>query len=168
VENKQIHHDVRNNLVLLMLAFILIAIGVLVYVFDRQPEHVYFLPEWLSQKDLYRSVFGSVGGWFPTFAHVFTFILLTVLFSPSASKLIPVCLGWFMLETIFEIGQIDAIANWIFSHTSDWYLFVPFLENIVNYFIRGTFDVLDLVAIAAGTIAAYVAVITINIKRIRR
>jgi hypothetical protein len=37
----------------------------------------------------------------------------------------------------------------------DWFEGIPFLENTRNYFQRGTFDMVDLVAIAVGTAAAY-------------
>ena len=136
-----------------------LGVGVLVYVFDRQPEFIYFLPGGLSLNSHLGSLFGGIGNHLPTFLHVYAFILLTVVVAvPSITKLIPVCLAWFTLDTLFEVAQIDTIAQWIALHTPGWFAGIPFLENTSNYFLFGTFDVIDLMSIAAGTIAAYITV----------
>lgn len=136
-----------------------LGVGVLIYVFDRQPEFIYFLPGWLSLNSHLGSLFGSIGNHLPTFLHVYAFILLTVVAaSPSISKLIPVCLAWFTLDSLFEVAQIDAIAQWLAIHTPAWFADIPFLENTTRYFLLGTFDVIDLLSIAAGTITAYITV----------
>ena len=137
-----------------------LSIGVLVYVFDRQAEFVYFLPDWLSLHTKAGSVFGSIGDYLPTFIHVYAFILLTVIVAvPTITKLIPVCLAWFTLDTLFEIAQINAIAQWIANHTPGWFSGIPFLENTADYFLMGTFHVFDLASIAMGTLAAYLTVV---------
>jgi len=134
-------------------------VGVLVYVFDRQPEFIYFLPDWLSLNGQFGSHFGILGNYLPTFLHVYAFILLTVVVAvPTITKLFPVCLAWFCLDSLFEIAQIAPIANWVTTHTPAWFTGIPFLENTANYFLMGTFDVSDLLSIAAGTIAAYLTV----------
>lgn len=136
-----------------------LGVGVLVYVFDRQPELIYFLPGWLSLNSHLDGLFGSIGNHLPTFLHVYAFILLTVVVAtPSITKLIPICLAWFTLDTLFEVAQIDAIAQWIALHTPGWFAGIPFLENTSNYFLFGTFDVVDLLSITVGTIAAYITV----------
>ena len=144
---------------LFAIAFGALSIGVLVYVLDRQAEFIYFLPGWLSLHDTTGSIFGSIGGYLPTFIHVYVFILLTVIVAvPAITKLIPVCLAWFTLDTLFEVAQIDAIARWVAMHTPSWFNGIPFLENTANYFLMGTFDALDLLSIAIGTLAAYLTV----------
>ena len=144
---------------LFAIAFGALGIGVLVYVLDRQAEFVYFLPGWLSLHTQAGSVFGSIGNYLPTFIHVYAFILLTVIVAvPAITKLIPVCLAWLTLDTLFEIAQIDAIARWIASHTPGWFSGIPFLENTSDYFLMGTFDALDLLSIAGGTLAAFLTV----------
>jgi hypothetical protein len=136
-----------------------LGVGVLVYVFDRQAEFVYFLPDWLSLHTQAGSIFGSIGDYLPTFIHVYAFILLTVIVAvPAITKLIPVCLAWFTLDTLFEVAQIDAIARWIAMHTPSWFNGIPFLENTADYFLMGTFHVFDLASIAMGTLAAYLTV----------
>jgi hypothetical protein len=137
-----------------------LGVGVLVYVFDRQAEFVYFLPDWLSLHTQAGSIFGSIGDYLPTFIHVYAFILLTVIVAvPAITKLIPVCLAWFTLDTLFEVAQIDAIARWIAMHTPSWFNGIPFLENTADYFLMGTFHVFDLISIAMGTLAAYLTVL---------
>jgi hypothetical protein len=141
------------------LGFGALGVGVLVYVFDRQPELIYFLPGWLSLNNQLGGLFGSIGNYLPTFIHVYAFILLTVVVAvPSITKLIPVCLAWFTLDTLFEVAQMDAIAQWLAIHTPPWFTGIPFLENSSNYFLLGTFDAIDILSIAAGTITAYITV----------
>lgn len=153
--------------VLLAIAIGAFCVGVLVYVFDRQSELVYFLPNWLSLEKDIGGLFGSIGYYLPTFIHVYTFILLTVVVAvPSIAKLIPVCLVWFTLDTLFEIAQINPIAQWIGSHTPYWISGIPFIENTVDYFMMGTFDVFDIISIATGTLAAYLTV-TLHTRRFK-
>jgi hypothetical protein len=133
-----------------------LCMGVLLYALDRQHDHVYFLSAWTPAYYPAVRVFGTLGNYLPTFIHVYAFILLTVaVAAPSINKIIPICLAWFTLDTLFEIAQIDSGARWIAHHIPAWFSGIPFLENTANYFLFGTFDVLDLLSIAAGTSAAY-------------
>lgn len=144
---------------LLIIAIGSLAVGVLVYVFDRQSEFVYFLPGWLSLNSMTGAFFGSISNYLPTFIHVYAFILLTVVFAaPSTTKLIPICLVWFTLDSLFEIAQLDLIATWIGNHTPSWFNGIPFLENTADYFLMGTFDPLDMLSIVAGTLIAYLTI----------
>jgi len=151
---------------LLVVATGALGVGVLVYVLDRQAEFVYFVPAWLSLHNHAGSVFGSISDYLPTFIHVYAFILLTVVVAvPAITKLIPVCLVWFTLDSLFEVAQLNPVAQWIGSHTPGWFNGIPILENTANYFLMGTFDALDLLSIAAGTLAAYFTVALI-IRRV--
>ena len=149
----------RRQHILVAISISALCVGVLVYAFDRQPESIYFLPGWLSLHDQSGSIFGSLGNYLPTFIHVYAFILLTVVVAaPSLAKLIPVCLAWFSLDSLFEIAQLNPIAQWIASHTPSWFNGIPFLENTANYFLMGSFNVFDMFSIAIGTLAAYLTV----------
>ena len=137
-----------------------LGVGVLVYVLDRQAETVYFLPDWLSLHTQAGGIFGSIGDYLPTFIHVYAFILLTVVVAvPAITKLIPVCLAWLTIDTLFEVAQLNPIAHWIANHIPTWFDGIPFLENTANYFLMGTFHVYDLASIAMGTLAAYLTVV---------
>jgi len=141
---------------ILIIAISALFVGALVYVYDRQPEFVYFLPAWLSFENQTVSFFGKIGNYLPTFIHVYAFILLTVVVTvPTATKLIPVCLAWFSLDSLFEFAQLNPIAQWIGNHIPIWFDGIPFVENTKNYFLMGTFDVFDLISIIVGTLAAY-------------
>ena len=142
-----------------IIAISALCIGVLVYVFDRNAESIYLLPNWLSFNSTTGSFFGTIGNYIPTFVHVYAFILLTAAVAvPSITSIIPVCLSWFSLDSLLEVAQISSIARWIAMHTPDWFSGIPLLENTASYFMLGTFDALDLVSIAAGTLAAYLTV----------
>ena len=136
-----------------------LAVGVLVYLIDRQPASVYFIPEWISLNNNFGPIFGELGAFLPTFIHVYVFILLTALvLTPPPSKAALICLAWFALECSFEIAQITSIAQWIVGVVPNWFAGIPFLENTSAYFVAGTFDLLDLVSIAAGTAGAYLTI----------
>ncbi|MEJ2553383.1 MAG: hypothetical protein P8079_05040 [Gammaproteobacteria bacterium] len=131
--------------------------GVLFYVLDRPHSHVYFLPAWLPSPHISTGLFGTIGDHLPTFLHVYAFILLTVaVTAPPISKLLPVCLAWFTLDSLLEAGQARPFARWIAAHTPAWFTGIPFLDNTRDYFLSGTFDRLDLLSIAAGTTVAYI------------
>jgi len=144
---------------MLAIAIGALCMGVLLYALDRQHDHVYFLSIWTPANYPAIRVFGTLGNYLPTFIHVYAFILLNVaVAAPAMNKIIPICLAWFTLDSLFEVAQIATSARWIAQHTPDWFSGIPFLENTANYFLSGTFDVLDLLSIAAGTIAAYITI----------
>ena len=129
----------RIEVSLLWLASLLITIGIAVYVVDRGA--VVHLP---------------LGNQLPTFVHPFAFILITAAVLQPWPRLLPaVCAGWFALETAFEFGQRDPIAVGINAAVPGWFAGVPWLEAIPDYFARGTYDPLDVLSIALGTLAAY-------------
>ena len=141
-------------------------IGVLVYLLDRQTESVYFMSSWMALGDSLNPFFGTIGDQLPTFVHVYAFILLTmVVASPLRGSVLYICLFWFIIESLFELAQITVIALWIASYSSEWFHGIPLLENTAAYFLGGTFDVIDLCSIAAGTLAAYLTIV-ISTQRI--
>ena len=138
-------------------------IGVFVYSLDRQPESVYFISSWMALGDNINPFFGAIGDQLPTFVHVYAFILLTMaVVSTTRKYALPICLFWLIIESLFELAQITVIAQWIAERVPEWFHGIPFLENTAAYFIRGTFDILDLCSIAAGTLAAYLTIVLSN------
>lgn len=150
---------IRVNVFLLTAALGMLTLGVLVYLLDRQPETIYFMPEWLLLTDSFSPVFGILGDQLPTFIHVYAFILLTfVVLSPSLRMLVPICMGWFVLDCILELAQISIFAQLIANHIPSWFAGIPFLENTAGYFLSGTYDLMDIVSIAMGTVVAYLTI----------
>ncbi|WP_455202300.1 hypothetical protein [Kaarinaea lacus] len=152
----------------LVMAVVAMVLGIVVYLLDRDAGSVYFMSDWMVLGDGQNSVFGLLGQHIPTFVHVYTFILLTMALVVPEERyrqyLLPVCIGWFLIDALFEIAQIDSIAQRIAGWVPDWFAGIPFLENTASYFIHSTFDILDLLSIGLGTLAAYVT-IQIILKR---
>ena len=141
---------------MLAIAIGALSVGVLLYLLDRQHTHVYFIPNWLPQHNFGSGFFGNIGNYLPTFIHVYAFILLTaVIAARPITKLVSVCLAWFIIDSLLEVAQLDSIAEWIAAHTPHSFSGIPFLENTAGYFLSGTFDKFDILSIAAGSIAAY-------------
>ncbi|MGE5240659.1 MAG: Ig-like domain-containing protein [Bacteroidota bacterium] len=133
--------------------------GLLVYLCDRQPEHVYFLSHGLVPAHGPHPLFGVVGNFLPTFVHVYVFILLTAAVAGSTrARLIRICAAWFVIASVFEVAQHPEISSIIAAVVPAWFARIPVLDNTAAYFRDGTFDVLDLLSIALGTVAAYLTV----------
>lgn len=132
-------------------------LGTLVYLVDRPPDQTYFLYSSsinISLHDTLPNLFGIIGNSLPEFMHVFSFILITagLIFCNKRGYLI-ICLSWFLVDSAFELGQ--KFNTWSSRIIPDWFTGIPFLENTENYFLQGTFDLIDLAAIAFGTVVAY-------------
>ena len=143
-------------------------IGILVYLVDRPPDQTYFVdksPVNISLYQILPNLYGIIGNSLPSFAHVFSFILITAgLIASKKRHFIIICSFWFLINSIFELGQ--KFSTMFLKFIPDWFASIPFLENTGDYFIRGTFSYGDLAAITIGTIAAYfVLIITSERKK---
>ena len=157
----------RLNKTQILIGAIGLFIGLLVYLIDRPPDQTYFVyssPINISLFNIIPNLFGLIGNSLPAFIHVFSFILITagLIFCNKKGYLI-ICLFWFLVDGTFEVGQ--KFNTWSSSITPDWFTDIPFLENIKNYFLHGSFDFIDLAAIAFGTVIAYFVLLTTNKRR---
>jgi hypothetical protein len=161
----RINQSLQLVIIQISLAVVALLIGVLVYLLDRQADRIYFIPHWLAETITGDSFLGAISNHIPTFVHVFAFILLTMAIVVPLQFyrrfLVPVCVFWFSIDSLFEIAQVDAIAHGIAAHAPGWFIGIPFLENTADYFLTGTFDGLDLVSIGLAALAAYYTVGTI-------
>ncbi|UCH49516.1 MAG: hypothetical protein JSU95_06995 [Betaproteobacteria bacterium] len=140
-------------------AFVAMSVGMAVYLFDRQPDGVYLMASWMSLGDQSHSIFGPLGNYLPTFSHIYVFILLTAALAASSLRsALVVCAFWLVIDIAFELGQISFVANKLSELVPSWFSGIPILENTSNYFLSGTFDVLDILSITAGAIAAYLTI----------
>jgi hypothetical protein len=138
-----------------LLALTALGVGVLVYLIDRSPTHVYVLSRiasWISSRN---SRLGALGGSLPEFVHVYAFILLTAATAPKRNTVLSICAFWLLLDALFEFGQHPLLAPRIAAAVPAWFQHVPFLDNTASYFQHGTFDYADLVAIVVGAMFAY-------------
>lgn len=138
-----------------LIAMAALALGMLVYVVDRPPVSVYFLPHIGALADNHKLWFGALGDHIPELVHVYAFILLTASIAAWPVRAWLLCGFWLVIELLFEIGQRPPFAAQIAGAIPRWFQDVPVLENSAAYFLRGVFDPWDLVAIFLGTLAAY-------------
>lgn len=150
----------RSKIIQAAPAAIALLVGVIVYLLDRQTDSVYFMAHWMVLGENSRPFFGAIGNHLPTFVHVYAFILLTAIFvTQSRAYALSICIFWFIIDSVFEVAQITTFAQWIAKHIPYWFHKIPFLENTSHYFLSGTFDVLDIFSITAGTLAAYLTIV---------
>ena len=139
-------------------------LGSLVYLVDRPPDHTYFVYNNFVNISLHNtlpSLFGSIGNSLPAFIHVFSFILITAsLISCRKKGYLFICLGWFLVNCVFELGQ--KFSSLTLKIIPSWFSSIPFMENTRNYFLYGTFDYIDLAAITFGAVMAYFVLLITN------
>lgn len=122
--------------------------GFLVYVLVRDPADL----GWLPATPAPALPFADWSGPLPSFLHTLGFILLTAVVAGVRRRgpLAVVSLAWVSVESLFEIGQHPLLAGALASGLSG----LPGLAGAGPYFVNGTFDPLDLLAVAlAGALA---------------
>lgn len=154
----------RTNWVQISIGVVALVVGSLIYLIDRPPDQTYFVyssPINISLFDIIPTLFASIGNSLPEFIHVFSFILITAgLLCCQKRGLLIICLSWFLVDSTFELGQ--KFNTWSSSIIPNWFTGIPFLKTTENYFLQGTFDFVDLAAIAFGTLIAYFVLLTTN------
>ena len=159
--------DSRINRVQILIGVAGLLVGLLIYLVDRRPDQTYFVyssPINITLSNTIPNLFGLIGNSLPALIHVFSFILITAaLISCQKRGYLIICLSWFIVDCAFELGQ--KFDTWSSRIIPDWFAGIPFLENTENYFSRGTFDILDLSAIAFGTVIAYFVILTTTKRR---
>ena len=138
-----------------------LCLGALVYLTLRSPDQIYFTKFFNIHETLYEiqsPILKTVGRSLPAFLHVFSFSLITASFFRYSKKTYAaICTGWFLVNCAFELGQkYKAQATKL---VFDFFDKIPFLESTRNFFLRGTFDWLDLMAFVLGTAAAFLILI---------
>ncbi len=143
----------RPEVDMVLLAALLSATGVAVYALDRGAA-VYFLSGWTNAPAI--TVFGPLAGHLPTFLHTLVFILITaVVLKPWPRTLPATCATWFLIECLFEVGQMAPIDGYIATAVPAWFDSVPLLRITSSYFTQGTYDPLDVLSIGIGAVVAY-------------
>lgn len=152
----------RHRGLYILLGAIGLSVGTLVYLLDRDPEHIYFIYKHGIDFSLYHALpnlFGPLGNSLPTFIHVFSFILLTAaIISCGKRGHLVICLCWVFVDLLFELGQ--KFKTWSVMMIPDWFSTIPYLENSRNYFLYGSFDLNDIGSIILGAILAYILLLT--------
>jgi hypothetical protein len=141
----------------LFIGLLVLCMGAMVYMTLRSPDHVYFTKYFGIHQVLFEvrsPILKFIGYRLPAFAHVFAFILITAsFFKYSRKAYLVICAGWFLIDFIFELGQ--KYKTFALSLEFDFFKKIDFLEGWRNYFLLGTFDILDIAAYALGAAMAY-------------
>ena len=142
-------------------------IGLLFYLTNRPSDQIYFICKGfipISMPQYFSVKLGIIGLCLPSFVHVFSFSIITAGWISSGKRsMFMICLVWFIIDSLFELGQKYNI--WSSSIVPDWFFNVPFLENTKNYFMKGTFDYFDLIAISIGAASAYLVLIITETRK---
>jgi len=146
---------------LVLIASLSMVAGLFIYAADRAPGSVYLFPDALSLNSGEGLIFGALGAYLPTFIHVYTFTLLTyACLSCDRAAVITTCGFWFIIDSLLELCQQEVVATGIITIVPQWFDSIPVLENVSPYFVKGTFDPVDLLSIAVGSITAYFTINT--------
>jgi hypothetical protein len=148
----------KANIPLILAGIGALCLGALVYLFGRPPESYGFsliVRDYLSFIHPHSPLFGGLADNLPSFTHVFAFSLMTAgLLGPGRKGTLLICLMWFSIDAVFEIGQglkpisLAIIPEWIKVHP------VP-MADLQEYIRCGTFDFRDILACLLGALAAF-------------
>jgi len=157
--NEQNADSVLNcNRFQIVIGVLAILVGSAIYLTQRSPDQTYvfiLLPKWFSGYRALPRLPIALSGSLPTFMHALSFSIITgSLFRPRTSTYAGVCILWFLIELAFELGQ--GPGRWIAYSMPTW---MDGLSVIREYFIFGTFDLLDILSAFLGSIAAFLLLI---------
>ncbi len=158
------------NIRYILLGVFLLLVGSLVYLVDRPPEHTYFifsLPFEFSLYAVYPPLFGPLGDFLPHYLHVSAFILMSAgVLNCGKRGFQVICLFWLVVCVSFELGQ--KYSEQAASLVPRWFDGIFLLENTRGYFLHGTYCNLDMAAIVAGVLSAYLFLVYTHNKAIRQ
>jgi len=136
-------------------AFLALALGTSVYLLDRDWSTTLFLSPLADIQPAALAVFGSAGLFLPSLFHAYAFSLLIVLAAPrTRTARVYASVGWFAIAAGLECLQafdIDPVSG----EGAGWPAVRALSGVLHSYMEYGQFDLADLVATAAGCLAAY-------------
>ncbi len=178
----------RATLALALVAALALALGTAVYLLDRPAGSAWLLPSawqaghaaaagWAGTAAPADTAglaaagtwFGAAGLWLPSLVHAFAFSVLTALMLPRrAGPAVAACLGWALVDTLFELGQHPAIAPSLAAGLASTFDGAPLALRVGRYFTQGSFDVADIVAGCCGAALAGLALAFAHRRRLHR
>lgn len=138
---------------LVALGCLALALGLLVYLADRDPSQSLLIPAVaaLAGSDW----FGPIGQWLPSLVHALAFSLFTAAALPPRSPWrYRACAVWCAVNLAFELGQHPRLSAPLAEGLQAGFGDTRLSRTLANYFLRGTFDVADIVAVVLGALAA--------------
>ena len=140
----------------LVLGCLFLLAGTIEYLVSRPMGSTYFLAKFEAIQSFFHhmpNVYGKLGLFAPEFFHALALCLISMAFFSSRRSRITICLAWFSIDSVFELGQ--RYGAQLAAHIPQWFDKVPVLENLRNYLVNGKFDLYDLVAIGLGSLTAF-------------
>ena len=128
-------------------------IGLLVYLTERDASQALLIPAVSTLAGVH--IFGVLGQWLPSFVHPFAFSLFSAAALPTSGR--PrylACVVWFGINVAFEFGQYPRFSGPFARAIQDAFGSTVVTRPLANYFVRGTFDSVDILAAALGALAA--------------
>ncbi len=161
------NHPIHINKIQVFIGLLTLFLGSAIYLI-RSPCSVYFVPKYFSYIGFPNDILNVVkivGNNLPDFIHPFAFILITAGLISLDNRINQffICIGWFLLESFFELGQHFKEAY--LRIVPSWFDSVPILENTKNYFLYGTFDILDMLSIITGAVTAFIVLLITSKRR---
>ena len=143
----------KQPMLLTAIACLAMILATAVYLTDRDAARALLMPDVGVHVD--GKLFGAIGQWLPSFVHPFSFSLLTAAALPvrSAPRYGP-CLAWAAVNVAFEVGQHPMVSVRLANALQGELNGMPFGQPLARYFLHGTFDAGDVVAVLLGALAA--------------
>lgn len=143
----------RSAAALSAIAFVALALGLVVYLTDRDQSHATLIPAIGALAG--SNLFGALGQWIPSFVHPFAFSL----FSAATCSLRGIagygaCVAWWAVDVAFEVAQHPGLKRAVAEAAAEVLGHSWPARLLSNYVLHGTFDVADLIAATAGAVAA--------------
>ncbi len=146
-------HSGATTVVLVSSALLVLSAGLLLYLGDRPSGVAWLIPAVPALQGI--GLFGSAGAWLPSFVHPLGFSLLTAAALPArATWRYGACLGWFVVNAAFELGQLPQLATRLADAIHAVFGSSPVGQRLAEYFLRGSFGIDDLAAAAGGALCA--------------
>ncbi len=143
-----------------------LCMGYVLYFVGRPGSPIFALPANLDSWNSVHTLVAEFSGQLPSFLHTYAFILLTFLVLGTSSRFnlhLSIAL-WSIVEILFETGQHILFKSSFIDMIPAWFELVPVLNSTTHYFLYGTFDPLDLLAIAIASVFALLTVRMVQVK----
>lgn len=143
-----------------LLGFIAIILGILIYIAFRPSWQTVWITEIISLDWRKFQLFTELGNNLPSFLHVFGFSLMTagIIVQKKWTYMI-ICGSWLFLNLLFEFLQTDAVYTWLNYMSINHDKLNPILHWFKNYSLHAVFDPKDIFALISGAILAYIILI---------
>ena len=140
-----------------LLGFITISLGVLIYITIRPSWQAVWITEIISLNLRKSQLFTEIGNNLPSFLHVFGFSLLTAgIIVQKKWIYIIICGFWLLINLLFEFLQTDTAYTQLNYMSINHAKLDPILHWFKNYSLQAVFDPKDIFALIIGAFLAYI------------